>query len=479
MKLTKKLNLVLMTALLCISPIVTTMPAQITSAAHIEKNKLGFIGSPYIYKPSGKRYRYYNQIAKHLFTDTDGDGYSYLDGNDTTPITSFTGKTITIKGQKYYEIAKNAYIKAANVLTLNGKNIKKGKLTLNHKSKLYTKNGHQTNKELAADSIISYAGKVKKKTTCPKYFYYIGTNKYAYLPTKKINGHDYYALKNHLYVNAQNVGTINGEIARLNGVTYATVTKSSRTQTISNGLTNHKLVKGQKIKIDMAVAPWAEDFDGYIYHLHNYPKEYIDEGYIKIRNDLPIAGYNDMAYTYFKPINGNQITTYKVDGSTIAQTLTIKDNNQLTVDGKFYLWVEHDHQAELFYHILHSDSDSDQTADETIPDYSNSFVKASDIKITGGVKLASLNTAQDAQADNVIATDANKQELRQLFADGQQNLANAYTDATLKQNYNNALSIAASVIRSTTASRGDVKEATWLLKTTEDQLSDLYFEPWS
>ncbi|WEV70967.1 SLAP domain-containing protein [Lactobacillus sp. ESL0785] len=474
MKLIRKLTIVLLTALLCISPIFTIVPTQITSAAHVEKDKLGFIGSPYIYKKSGKRYRYYDQIAKNLFTDTDVNGYNYFDGNDTTPTTSFTGKTITIKGQKYYEIAKNAYIKAANVLTLNGKNIKKGKLTLNHKSKLYTKNGHQTKKELAADSIISYAGKVKKKKTCPKYFYYTGTNKYAYLPTKRIKGHDYYSLKNHLYVNAQNVGTINGEIARLNGVTYATVIKSSRTQTISNGLTNHKLVKGQKVKIDMAVAPWAEDFDGYIYHLHNYPKEYIDEGYIKIRNDLPITNYNDMAYTYFKPINGNQITTYKVDGSPTAQALIIKDNNQPTVDAKLYLWVEHDHQAELFYHILHSDSD--QTADETVPDYSNSFVKASDIKITGGVKLTSLNNAKDAKADNVIATDTNKQELRQLFAD---NLANAYTDASLRQNYNNALAIAASVIRSTTASRGEVKEATWLLKTTEDQLSELYFEPWS
>ncbi|WEV51229.1 SLAP domain-containing protein [Lactobacillus sp. ESL0731] len=477
MKLIKKLTIVL-TALLCISPIITIVPTQVTSAAHTEKNKLGFIGSPYIYKKSGKRYRYYNQIAQHLFTDTDVNGYNYIDGNDTTPITSFTGKTITIKGQKYYEIAKNAYIKAANVLTLNGKNIKKGKLTLNHKSRLYTKNGHKTKKELAADSIVSYAGKVKKKNTCPKYFYYTSTNKYAYLPTKRIKGHDYYALKNHLYINAQNIGTINGEIARLNGVTYATVTKSSRTQTISNGLTDHKLVKGQKVKIDMAVAPWSEDFDGYIYHLHNYPKEYIDEGYIKIRNDLPITDYNDMAYTYFKPVNGNQITTYKVDGST-AQTLTIKDNNEPTVDAKLYLWVERDHQAELFYHILHSDSDSEQTADDTVPDYSNSFVKASDIKITGGVKLTSLNSAKDAQADNVVATDANKQELRQLFAKGQQNLADTYTDAILRQNYDNALTIAASVIRSTTASLGEVKEATWLLKTTEDQLSELYFEPWS
>ena len=98
-----------------------------------------------------------------------------------------------------------------------------------------------------------------------------------------------------------------------NGVTYATVLKKTTTQTLTNDSTKHVLKKGQKIKVDLAVEPWAEDFEGYIYRLHDYPNEYVGQSYIKLRNYLPTSSYSELTFTFVKSQTTADTKFYSLD----------------------------------------------------------------------------------------------------------------------------------------------------------------------
>ncbi|WEV70357.1 SLAP domain-containing protein [Lactobacillus sp. ESL0785] len=481
MKLTKKLNILLAVMLLG-SPCLTMIQSQkVQAVKKTPKNTLEIIDSPFIYQANGKRYRYYDSIpGVTLDINTDRKGYAHLDCDSDDNEFHYTGQTALIKGKKYYRIAKNAYINAKYVIGVNGKNLQKGKLMLNHNSNIYHQNGKKTGKTLTKDTLVTYADRRKTTTKIPKYFYYISNQQYGYLPTHKIHGKDYYALGNNQYINAKNIGRINGTVAHYNGITTAVVTANTTTQYISNIGTNHQLKKGQKVKIDRTVTPWAEDFDGYIYHLHDYPDEYLDQSLLKLRNDPPIADYNEMAYRTFSSTSNAPIKLYSNLGTELSKPLTPLKDEAVSADGLFYLWNNKTQKAELFYHLFRQNNDVIPASDPERMTFSNSFVKADAIKFTNNyITLKPLNSPQDAQADQVTATTADKKELAQLFMAGQKNLNAIAIDASLKNNYENALGIAAVTLRSTSVSRGEVKEVIWLVKTTKKQLQSLYFEDWS
>ncbi|MDF7639639.1 SLAP domain-containing protein [Lactobacillus sp. ESL0791] len=480
MNIKKKIGL-LSAMLLSVSPILTPLNSQpVQAAAKRKQNKLVITGAPYVYKSNGKRYRYYDNIpGLGNLGETDDDGYTYIDTQGDNETVSYTGKTITIKGKKYYGIGKNVYIKASAVYSVNGRNIQKGMLMLNHASSIYAKNGKKTKKTFAKGALVRYAGKIKTTSKIPKYFYYINNKKQGYLPTRKIKGKDYYTVGRNQYVNAKNVARINGKTARYNGTTTGILTSGVTTMYISNGSTGHQLKKRQKVRIDRAVIPWSEDFDGYIYHLHDYPNEYIYDGVAKLRNDLPITGYDEMAYRTFTPIAASPLKLYSNTGKELDKPLTALKDEAISADGLFYIWDSSTQKAELFYHVLRQNEDQISASDPERMTFSNSFVKASDIKFTNNyIKLKPVNSPEDAQADQVTATAADKQELQQLFTDGQKGLGTR-TDDALTNNYDNALADTAAALRSTTVSRGEVKEITWLVKNTKEQLNSLYFEPWS
>ncbi|WEV38749.1 SLAP domain-containing protein [Lactobacillus sp. ESL0680] len=479
MKLSKKITIILAAVLLS-SPILSMLePQNVQAISKTKKNTITVIDDPFIYKANGKRYRYYNNIPGIRIINTDNQGYAYLDCDyDTTDI-AYTGRTAFIHGTKYYQIAHNAYIKAKYVMAVNGKQLQKGKLLLNHASNIYNKNGKKVGKTLAKNTLVKYAGKIKTTTTIPKYFYYQNSKKQSYLPTHKIKGQDYYALGNNRYLNAKNVGKINGQIARYNGITTAIVTKNTHTQYISNRNTSRKLKKGQKVTIDRCVSPWAEDFDGYIYHLHDCPNEYLDESLLKIRNDLPIADYDDMAYRTFTSISDKPIQLYSSMGKELSTLTPLKDET-ISADGLFYIWDNKTQKAELYYHLFRKNHDIISASDPDRLTFNNSFVKADAIKFDNNyITLQPLNTPESAKSDQVEASSSDKKELEQVFMDGQNTLSAIAIDAGLKNNYENALAIAAVTLRSSSVSRGEVKEVTWLVKTTKEQLNSLYFEDWS
>lgn len=333
----------------------------------------------------------------------------------------------------------------------------------------------------------------------------------------KIKGGYYYSIGRGHYINAANVASVDGQVLRFNGVTTATLKADTVTQNIANRKTKHTLKKGQKVKVDLAVAPWAEDFDGYIYRLHDYPDEYVSEFYITLRKDLPTDDYDNLAYSYVTTTgNSNtELPLYNFDGTDSQSTVKGDYHNLVEVDGMLYLWVASEHKAELFYHLLGSDSEThitDKTATPVTPaatavnpstdnkaitttaadsnsespsktkDYSNMFIKASDVKFVRGIKLTPINSEQDTEADQKVATAADKSDLQTLLADGQKVESSneyRYSLSELRKTYDAALANAAVLINSDKATVAQVKEATWLLKTSQAQLTALDFQPWS
>ncbi|MDF7637976.1 SLAP domain-containing protein [Lactobacillus sp. ESL0791] len=501
MKLFTKLGVGLTAIILSVSLVLpNTNYLQTVQAAKKKKNTIRLWQDAYVYNKHGHKIKekkhsaVYTPSKLESIAQVDTNGYLYLENSDLDDWTYSWTKIATINGQKYYYLGNGAYINAAYVSQVNGRNSKKGKLVLDHAARVYQKNGKKTNTVLTKNTIIKYTGKVKYTSRLPKYFYYTKKNKQAYLPTHKIKGKNFYSLGHNRYINAYNVGNINGEIARYNGVTYAIVNKTAFTQDISNGITKHKLKKGQKIKIDLAVIPWSEDFYDYIFRLHDYPDEYIEEYLITPRKQLPISDYDKLSYTHVKAQPNTNIQLYDVNGKASNYSIKgTKENDNITVDGLFYIYLPNENKAELFYHYLY-DSDEEQIIDKTEPAttnginksdkidqdiFSNSFIKASDVKYDRGIKLDPLNTIQNAQTDQKVATAADKKELKDLFAKSQ-NIAGAGSSlASLEQNYHNAIINAATIIRDKTATINQVNEAVWLLKLTEKQLSTLDFEPWS
>ena len=499
MKFFKKVGIGL-TALTLASSLLLpyTANSQTVEAAQKAKGEVTLLKNDYVYTQAGHKiklnidhgYTVPNGFAAdskgYVITDMEIDEYS--DSRTSYP---YYG-TKKINGQKFYNLGHNYYVKNVAILEVKGHNIKKGKLVINHNSLIYTKTGKATGKKLRTNAIVKYQGKAKTATKTPKYFYYLkDIDRYfkpRYIPTHKIKGKYYYSLGHNRYIKAANVGYINGHIARYNGTVNATVTKKTYTITINFSAAKRKLKKGQKIKLDLTVIPYESDgFEGYIYRLHDYPDEYVDEDNVKLKRNLPIIDYSDLVYTYVTPLANNSVELYDTSGKAIGKRIIKPQYSNLTVDGLMYLWVPEENKAELFYHCLNysnesvigdsqpipaPDSEPTYPAKKQVLIYGNNFIKVNDVKYVSGLKLKALNTIEQAENGQKIATGADKQELLTLFNEGK-NLAknSAYDD--LMSNYDCALRNASAMLRSDKATISQVDEAVWYVKTAKEQLTTM------
>jgi len=105
----------------------------------------------------------------------------------------------------------------------------------------------------------------------------------------------------------------------------------------------------------------------------------------------------------------------------------------------------------------------------------NSFVKASDVKFSWGIKLSPVNTSLAAEQKQKVATDSDKVKLQKDFDSGQQTINESVHYDALMQSYDYALANAAVVLRSSKATLAQVDQAIWLLKTTKTQIKTLNF----
>ena len=499
MKFFKKVGIGL-TALTLASSLLLpyTANSQTVEAAQKPKGEVTLLKNDYVYTQAGHKiklnidhgYTVPNGFAAdpkgYVITDMEIDEYS--DGRTSYP---YYG-TKKINGQKFYNLGHNYYVKNVAILEVKGRNIKKGKLVINHNSLIYTKTGKATGKKLRTNAIVKYQGKAKTAIKTPKYFYYLkDIDRYfkpRYIPTHKIKGKYYYSLGHNRYIKAANVGYINGHIARYNGTVNATVTKRTYTTTINFSAAKRKLKKGQKIKLDLTVIPYQNDgFEGYIYRLHDYPDEYVDEDNVKLKRNLPIIDYSDLVYTYVTPLADNSVELYDTSGKAIGKRIIKPQYSNLTVDGLMYLWVPEENKAELFYHCLNYSNESVIGDSQPIPApnsgptypakkqaliYGNNFIKVNDVKYVSGLKLKALNTIEQAENGQKIATGADKQELLTLFNEGKDLAKNsAYDD--LMSNYDCALRNASAILRSDKATIAQVDEAVWYVKTAKEQLTTM------
>ena len=151
-------------------------------------------------------------------------------------------------------------------------------------------------------------------------------------------------------------------------------------------------------------------------------------------------------------------------------------------------------KAEPFYHYLDFDSGfinndgsvptltlvDPQTNKEKIDTEElvlekNSFIRASDVNYTHGIKLKPVTTAKQAKLDQNIATNADKKKLQTLFLEGQKNENRSVQINYRLRSYSAAIIIASKVLQSNSATIAQVKEAVWLLETTKLQLTAFAF----
>ena len=500
MKLFKKICIGLTALLLAASPILTHITNfQTVEAARKSKGKITLFKNDYVYNQAGNKiklndnhgYRVPSDFAVsptgYLITDMKSDDFG--DHRSSQP---YYG-TKKINGQKFYDLGHNYYVNEANVLKVKGRNVAQGTLTIKRDALVYTKAGKATGKKLRTNSVVKYQGKAKAATKTPKYFYYLrDVARYLQpqsIPTNKIKGKYFYSLGHNRYINAANVGYINGHLVRYNGTSTATVLKNTNSITVNYSEAKRKLKKGQKIKLDLAVIPYLSDgFDNYLYRLHDYPDEYVDATEIKLQRDLPVIDYRDLVYTYVMPVTDNSVELYDTSGKAIGRRIMKPAYSNLTVDGLMYLWVPEENKAELFYHCLNYSDDNvvDDTQPEPIQDpnsvhrtnnqklsYGNNFIKVSDVKYVSGLKLKALNTIEQAKNDQRIATTADKQELLTLFNEGKDLDQNVNYDTNLMNNYDCALRNASATLRSDKATVAQVGEAIWYIKTAKEQLTTM------
>ena len=503
MKLFKKICIGLTALLLTASPMLTHITNfQTVEAARKSKGKITLFKNDYVYNQAGNKiklnvnhsYRVPSDFAVsptgYLITDMKSDDFG--DHRSSQP---YYG-TKKINGQKFYDLGHNYYVNEANVLKVKGRNVAQGTLTIKRDALVYTKAGKATGKKLRTNSVVKYQGKAKAATKTPKYFYYLrDVARYLQpqsIPTYKIKGKYFYSLGHNRYINAANVGYINGHLVRYNGTSTATVLKNTNSITVNYSEAKRKLKKGQKIKLDLAVIPYLSDgFDNYLYRLHGHPDEYVDATEIKLQRDLPVIDYRDLVYTYVMPVTDNSVELYDTSGKAIGKRIMKPAYSNLTVDGLMYLWVPGENKAELFYHCLNYSDDN--VVDDSQPDpiqdpnsvhrtnnqklsYGNNFIKVSDVKYISGLKIKALNTIAQAENGQKIATGADKQELLTLFNEGKDLAQNsAYHD--LMSNYDCALRNASAMLRSDKATVTQVDEAVWYVKTAKKQLTTMSTPP--
>lgn len=351
--------------------------------------------------------------------------------------------TKTIKGQLYYFIGNNSYIKAANIATVNGKkvNYKAAKneadktttksITLTHNAYVYNKNGKR----------IKKAGTLKKNTTI------------IYLGTKKIKGKNYYNLGKGQYVKTANAKVVKKSTNVVNPADEDTYVRTVRNSIIYDENGNNVNSPSQLVikGTDSRVLSAKKIGDKWYYEVG-------EDQWIKAVNAYVVSGptlIKDSNYKEPKPITNTNdtIVTLRKDAPTYNSKGKVVANNSfasgysLRVSKLVWIWVPSENQPVEFYKIA---SDS------------SSYVRVSDVDLISGVQLTPINTSEEARESAVIATASDKTELNNLInnANSVKN-SDAYklASSSLQSDYDTAINSGQNTSMAGNSTLLDVKNA--------------------
>ncbi|MGQ5710043.1 SLAP domain-containing protein [Lactobacillus sp. PSON] len=364
MKLNKRLTTISAAALMGIAPFAS----KTVQAANVSITKTTMHNSA-VYdkngKSTGKTYSSYQKIT----VDPD---------------------TVEINGSQYYKLTgKNQYIKATNIDGV--------KRTVEHNAYVYATSTRRANSKLVkkGTTIVTYGGSYKFKNG--KRYYRVGGPAKQYVKVANLGD----------VVKDKNINSTTNTAQEETTVTVTSPTKLVVPDKYGNPISSGKtLAVGTKFTVDrleynmMSENTIQDDNRGVrpsYYHIKGTDK-WINEDYVKATKKIPnhdIFGEQSTYITFNKDTD-----VYKLDGS-LQTTNDVKIRKQLgtfRVDKLMYIWVPSENKAELFYHPVAKKIDSTSKKANSWINMNNSYVKASDVEFSGGIKLAPSNTPEEAKA---------------------------------------------------------------------------------
>ena len=292
--------------------------------------------------------------------------------------------------------------------TTSNVNSEQGKLTLNHKTRVYNKKGKKkysylkTNGLLKKGALVRYVGKIKALSDpdTKRYSFNDKDMNWYYLPYKTIKGKQYYNIGHGGYIKAINVDSINGNKLFTN---YATVTIASSPFSSDKDFTKANLVnnkgeftdkyvkKGTKLVVDrrsnreeLAGTTKIDMLDNgvvlEVFRIKNNKKLFVLRDDLKTQPRQQLIPYTNIMHIKFV----SDAYLYNTKGE-FADRIKFRLGDNTSVTGLRYIWIPADKKAELFYEVLNSPARSEEC----------NFVKVSTAKYLFGKHLKPSNTAAD------------------------------------------------------------------------------------
>ena len=291
--------------------------------------------------------------------------------------------------------------------TTSNVNSEQGKLTLNHKTRVYNKKGKKkysylkTNGLLKKGASVRYVGKIKALSNpdTKRYSFNDYDMNWFYLPYKTIKGKQYYNIGHGGYIKAVNVRSIDGYILCVN---YDTVRIASIPLSADNGngkanlvnnkgeFTNKFVKEGTRLVVDrrsdreeLAGTNKIDMLDNRVlevYRIKNSKNLFVLRDDIKTQPRQSLLPYTNIMHIKFV----SDAYLYNTKGE-FADRIKFRLGDNTSVTGLRYIWIPADKKAELFYEVLNSPARSEEC----------NFVKVSTAKYLFGKHLKPSNTAAD------------------------------------------------------------------------------------
>lgn len=299
---------------------------------------------------------------------------------------------IKINGSQYYKLTgKNQYVKVSNIDGVKRK--------VKHNAYVYATSTRRANHKVIkkGSTIVTYGGSYKFKND--KRYYRVGG------PTKQ-----YVKVANLSTKFTSNTSNSNNLADKNNEETTVTVIKPTKiwvSDKYDNPYSDGKTIAvGTKFVVDRLEYNRLSDNSSEneitgvkpsYYHIKG-TNQWLDENDVKPAKKIPEHNIFKEQYTYIK--FNKDTNVYKLDGS-LQTNNGIKIRKQLgdfRVDKLIYIWIPSENKAELFYHPIAKKIASTSKNGNSWINMNNSYVKASDVEFSGGIKLAPSNTPEEAKA---------------------------------------------------------------------------------